>query len=181
MTHLHAVVLAGGSGTRFWPAGRRLRPKQLLPLAAGRSLLRATIERVAPLCGMDRVWVATSAELAPAVRAELPELRPDRLVVEPQARDTAPCAALVAACVDAAEPGALIAMLPSDHLIAPEDRFRDLLARGAAIARNGRTLVTFGIRPTFAATGYGYVEPGEALDSDAPRACRVVRDRKSVV
>ena len=178
MTQVQAVILAGGSGTRFWPAGRRLRPKQLLPLADGQTLLRATVERVAPLCGRDSIWIATSADLAAAVRAELPELDSRRILVEPEARDTAPCAALAAACVDAAVPGAPIAMLPSDHLVAPEAQFRKLLARGAELAADGTTLVTFGIRPTFAATGYGYVEPGEQIDERSPKACRVLRFRE---
>ena len=175
MSKLHVVVLAGGSGTRFWPAGRRDRPKQLLPLAAGRSLLRATIERVAPACGIDAIWIATSAALAEAVHADVPEIARNRLILEPEARDTAPCAALAAARIDAVDPGAIIAMLPADHLIEPHDRFREILLRGADIARDGRTLVIFGIRPTHAATGYGYVEPGEPIDRSTPTARRVVR------
>lgn len=178
MSKLQAVVLAGGSGTRFWPAGRRLRPKQLLPLAHGVTLLRATVERVRPLCGDDAIWIATNAELAAAVRAELPELPAERIVVEPEARDTAPCAALAAAVIDAAQPGAAIAMLPSDHLIAPDARFRELLARGAALCADDETLVTFGITPSFAATGYGWIEPGARVDAREPRASRVTRFRE---
>lgn len=179
MNHaLQVVILAGGSGTRFWPAGRRRRPKQLLPLAQGRSLLRATADRALPLCGAGALWVATSEDLATAIRAELPELPSERLIVEPEPRDTAPCAALAAAVVDAAVPGAPIAMLPSDHLIEPQDRFRAVLARGAELAAGGRTLVTFGIKPTFAATGYGWIDPGAAVDAGEPRAFRVQRFRE---
>lgn len=175
---LQVVILAGGSGTRFWPAGRVDRPKQLLPLAHGRSLLGATIDRVAPLCGLDSIWIATSAALGPTIAAAVPEIPSERILLEPEARDTAPCAALAAACIDAAVPGAPIAMLPADHLIAPAETFRDLLRRGERLARRGHSLVTFGIRPTFAATGFGYIEPGEAIDDETPLARRVVRFRE---
>lgn len=179
MNHaLQVVILAGGSGTRFWPASRRRRPKQLLPLAQGRSLLRATADRVLPLCGGGAIWVATSENLAAAIRRDFPELPAERLIIEPEPRDTAPCAALAAAVIDAAVPGAPIAMLPSDHLIEPPDRFRAILLRGAELAGDRRTLVTFGIKPTFAATGYGWIDPGTRIDEREPRAFRVQRYRE---
>jgi mannose-1-phosphate guanylyltransferase len=162
-TNLHAVILAGGSGTRFWPASRTDRPKQLLPLAQGRTLLEATIDRVRGLVREDRVWVVTNPAQLANLRACIPEFPANRILVEPEPRDTAACVALAIAHLEAADPGAVIAVLPADHVIEPAERFRELLDRGAQLAREGRMLVTFGIRPTRPATSFGYIEPGDLL------------------
>ena len=162
--------MAGGSGTRFWPASRALRPKQYLPLAHGQTLIAATIGRLRGVCAPENTWIVTNAAQA----AQLPTLLPDfpraQVIVEPEARDTAPCVALATATIAARDPDATIAMMPADHVIEPAEAFHELLRRGTAIAADGRTLVTFGIRPDHPATGYGYVACGEALDDGAPRA-----------
>ena len=170
--------MAGGSGTRFWPASRTARPKQFLPLAHGKTLLAATIDRVRGACGSERIWIVTNATQA----AQLPQLLPDfpmaQVIVEPEARDTAPCVALATATIAARDPQATIAMMPADHVIEPADAFVALLRRGAELAADGATLVTFGIRPTFAATGYGYIECGERRDEATPPAFAVSRFRE---
>lgn len=163
MSTLHAVVMAGGSGTRFWPASRAARPKQFLPLTDGKPMVQATIDRLAGLCGEDQVWVVAGKKLAKPLTKLLPSLPKERLLLEPEARDTAPCIALAAATIAARDPEATMVVLPADHVIAPVDAFQAMLRAGAAIAQDGETLVTFGIAPTFPATGYGYVECGEAL------------------
>ncbi|MFO0279386.1 MAG: mannose-1-phosphate guanylyltransferase [Planctomycetota bacterium] len=163
MNSLHAVVMAGGSGTRFWPASRAARPKQFLPHADGKPMCEATIDRLAGLCDADHVWVATSKKLGKPITKLLPSLPKDRLVLEPEARDTAPCIALAAATIAAVDPEATMVVLPADHVIAPVDAFQGMLREGAAIAQDGATLVTFGVPPTHAATGYGYVECGAPL------------------
>jgi mannose-1-phosphate guanylyltransferase len=178
MSGLHAVIMAGGSGTRFWPASRTARPKQLLPLARGRALIEATFARLDGVVATDSIWVVTNREQAEGVRRALPQLRDDRLLVEPEARDTAPCVALAAAAVETADPGATMVVLPADHLIEPIERFQGLVRRGAAIAGDDRTLVTFGVRPHGPATGYGYIQPGRPLDDGAPRAYLVDRFRE---
>ncbi|MBM3961525.1 MAG: mannose-1-phosphate guanylyltransferase, partial [Planctomycetes bacterium] len=160
MTSLHAVVMAGGSGTRFWPASRTARPKQFLPLVGGKPMIAATIDRLDGLCDQDHVWVATNKRLGKPITKLLPSLPKNRLVLEPEARDTAPCIALAAATIAAVDPEATMIVLPADHVIAPIDAFQAMLREGAAIAQDGATLVTFGIAPTFPATGYGYVECG---------------------
>ncbi len=156
------VIMAGGRGTRFWPLSRTSRPKQLQALATGSSLLRDTFERVAPLVGAERVLVITSGTLGEPTRLELPEVPARNIICEPMGRNTAPCAVLglgVAARLDATAP---VALLPADHFIPDEDRFRAQLAEAFSLAARQETVVTLGIRPTRPETGYGYIQTGEA-------------------
>lgn len=121
---LHAIVMAGGAGTRFWPASRVGLPKQLLPLAGERSLLEDTVERLHGLVPPERVLVVTSARLLDAARRQLPQVPPHGLVGEPCKRDTAPCIGLAALLVSRTDPDATLAVMPSDHVIGPVDAFR---------------------------------------------------------
>lgn len=178
MSSLHAVIMAGGSGTRFWPASRANRPKQFLPLARGRVLIQATIDRLAGLCDKGNVWIVTNAQQARALTRLLPEFPRDRIVVEPEARDTAPCVALATATIAHQDPRATMIVLPADHVIEPVPEFHRMLRRGAAIAADDRTLVTFGVKPTHPATGYGYIECGAARDQETPRAFAAARFRE---
>ena len=160
------VIMAGGRGTRFWPLSRTARPKQLLPLASPRSLLRDTFERVLPLVGPDRVLVVTSGDLAPAVRADLPEVPGAHVITEPVGRNTAPCAVLGLGLARRLDPAAPVALLPADHHIPQADIFRRQLAEAFTLVRHEPAVATFGIRPTYAHTGYGYLEvaPDDAGD-----------------
>ena len=178
MHNLHAIIMAGGSGTRFWPASRAARPKQFLPLADGQPLIRAAVERMAGCCTPDRIWIVTNATQARALPDILPELPTSQIIVEPEARDTAPCIALATATVQARDPSAIMAVLPADHVITPKDAFCAMIERGAAIAADQETLVTFGVKPTYPATGYGYIECGEALDDAQPPARKADRFRE---
>jgi len=157
---LHAVIMAGGAGTRFWPLSRRSRPKQLLPLLGGRSLLAATVDRLRPLVPAQRIVVVTGAEVAGAVRAELPELPAENVLVEPEGRDTAACIGWVAWRLAERHPEAVMLVVPADHVIPDGDAFRRAMADAAATAHAGGGLVTIGIRPTRAETGFGYLELG---------------------
>ena len=161
---LHAIVMAGGSGTRFWPASRAALPKQLLALAGPRTLLQDTIARLDGLVTPDRTLVVTAARLLDTARAQLPALPPESFVGEPCRRDTAPCVGLAALLVLRRDPDAVMAVMPSDHVIGPAERFRDALRQAVALvtARPGR-LVTFGVRPTYPAEGFGYIQQGPAL------------------
>jgi mannose-1-phosphate guanylyltransferase len=178
MSSLHAVIMAGGSGTRFWPASRRARPKQFLPLARGQLLIQATIDRLAGLCDPGNVWIVTNPRQAKALHKLLPGFRRDRIVVEPEARDTAPCVALATATIAAIDPQATMIVMPADHVIEPVAEFHRMLRRGAEIAAASGALVTFGIRPTHPATGYGYIECGDRHDSAEPRAFAARRFRE---
>lgn len=157
---LHAVILAGGSGTRFWPLSRAKKPKQFLALVTGRTLIAETFLRVEPLCSNARTWVVCGKDHVQAVREALPALPERHLLVEPVARNTAPAIGL--ACVHALreDPEAVLAVLPSDHHVARPDAFREALS-AAARACEGGDLLTLGIHPTRPETGYGYLKRGE--------------------
>jgi mannose-1-phosphate guanylyltransferase len=169
---LHVVIMAGGSGTRFWPLSRKSRPKQFLCLFDDRSLLQETWSRAVGVTGdADHVWVVTSASYADLTREQLPELDDGRLLLEPQARNTAPCLAWAAAELAAREPESVMLVLPADHVIHDVRGFGMAVQCAAAAARQHRALVTFGVPPRYAETGYGYVEVGEPLtvEGDGPR------------
>jgi mannose-1-phosphate guanylyltransferase/mannose-6-phosphate isomerase len=163
----HVAVLAGGKGTRFWPVGRASRPKQVLPLDGDdpRPLVRATYDRAVPLCDADGPWVVASKILGPTLTRLLPARARRRFLLEPQPKNTAAALAWTAIEVGRAIGGAAraaVAVVPSDHHVAPEGAWRlalrGMLDRAAATGR----IVTLGLRPTFPATGYGYLEVGEA-------------------
>lgn len=159
MGHFYAVVLAGGSGTRFWPLSRRSRPKQLLPILGGRSLVRRTVERLFPLFQPAQVLVVTAREHAEALRGDLDLLPPENIVDEPLGRDTAAAVGLAATLLEWRDPEAVFAALPADHEITPVDEFHRSLREAREAALSG-ALVTFGVRPSRPATGYGYLERG---------------------
>lgn len=161
------VIMAGGRGTRFWPLSRTARPKQLLPLVSGRSLLRDTFERVVPLVGPDRVLVVTSGDLAEAVRTDLPEVPRAHIITEPVGRNTAPCAVLGMGLARRLDPAAPVALLPADHHIPDADAFRRELAAAFALVGGQGAVATFGVRPTHAHTGYGYIEAGQGVAGGA--------------
>jgi mannose-1-phosphate guanylyltransferase len=162
---MHAIIMAGGSGTRFWPASRKSRPKQFLPLDNGRPLIQSTVDRVMALAGKDQTWIVTNPDQADGMLEILDGFPPDQIIVEPEARDTAPCVALAAAVIEARDPGATMAVMPADHLIEPVEAFHALLKQGEELAQDNETLVTFGIPPTYAATGFGYIELGNQHDT----------------
>jgi mannose-1-phosphate guanylyltransferase len=163
---LHAVIMAGGSGTRFWPKSRRNRPKQLLRLHGDSSMLQQTVARIAPLVAPDRTWIITGADQAAAVRSQLPELPTANVVAEPCPRDTAACVGLAAAIVAKQDPDGTMIVLPADHVIRPDEKFHATVnAALAVIDADPTAFVTFGIKPTRPETGYGYIERGESLGS----------------
>jgi mannose-1-phosphate guanylyltransferase/mannose-6-phosphate isomerase len=153
------VILAGGSGTRFWPLSRASRPKQFLSLVGKVSLLRATWDRARKLAPADRIWTVAPRTLASAVRRELPALRRDRLVLEPSPRDTAPAIALACSIISRNDPRAIAAIFPSDHVIRDTTAFKRAVAVARRAARSGE-LVCLGISPDRPATGFGYLKLG---------------------
>lgn len=161
--NLYAVIMAGGIGTRFWPLSRRTRPKQLLDLVGGASLIRQTMDRIRPLVPLDRTIVVTGAEHAEAVSAEIPELPRANLLVEPVGRGTAAAIGLAAVVVRARDDQAALAVLPSDHFIRDRDRFLAALDAAREVACEGDYLLTLGMKPTAPETGYGYIRVGERL------------------
>jgi mannose-1-phosphate guanylyltransferase len=158
-----AVILAGGSGTRFWPASRTARPKQFLPITGRAPMIAETWARLEGLVPPERILVVTAASQAELVREACPALLPENLLAEPVARNTAPAVALAAFEIRRRAPESVQVVLPADHVIRPATAFRATLAAGAREAAESGALLTFGIRPTHPATGYGYVHAGERV------------------
>jgi mannose-1-phosphate guanylyltransferase len=170
-----AVIMAGGSGTRFWPVSRSASPKQLTRIIGETTMIQATVARLQPLIPAERVLIITTAQLAVETRRQLPMLKPEQVIAEPVGRDTAACVALAGLIVERLSPGATMIMLPADQIIQPADSFQAALAAGVAVAQQGR-LVTYGIVPRFPATGYGYLQLGEAHPAEGGiRVSRVAR------
>jgi mannose-1-phosphate guanylyltransferase len=177
---LHAIIMAGGSGTRFWPKSRRDRPKQLLRLFGDATMLQQTVARIEPLVPSERVVIITGADQADATRAQLPELPPGNIVAEPCPRDTAPCVGLAAWVVRKKDPQGAMIVMPADHVVEPTAAFLATVRTAASVIEDDpTTLVTFGIKPTRPETGYGYIERGELLETrDGIAVNRVVQFRE---
>lgn len=172
---LHVVLLAGGSGTRFWPASRAAWPKQFLALTGSRSLLQESWDRARRLVPVSRLWVVAPRALAPSLRRHLVDLRADRLVVEPAPRDTAPAVALACARVAAVDSAAIVAIFPTDQVVQRPAAFVRAVRRGVSEARDRNALVCLGIRPDRPATGFGYLRCERP-----PRGVRAVAVRQFV-
>src|SRR5215470_1958065 len=143
-----AVIMAGGAGTRLWPLSRRGRPKQLLRLIGGKSLLRLAFERLRPIRAAEEIFVVAADEHLGAIAREVPELPRENLIGEPCGRDTAAAIALAAAIIQARRPDAIMGVFTADHVIAPRDRFEAAVRAGyRAAEEHADALVTFGIKP----------------------------------
>jgi mannose-1-phosphate guanylyltransferase len=161
---LHAVIMAGGAGTRFWPESRAQTPKQLLKLHGDRTMIQSTVDRLTGLVPPERLLIVANARLVEPIAQQLPDLARQNIVGEPCKRDTAPCIGLAALHALRSDPDATLAVMPSDHVIRPADVFRQAIEQAARLveAAPGR-IVTFGIRPTYPAEIFGYIERGESL------------------
>lgn len=160
----HAVIMAGGSGTRLWPLSRRLRPKQLLHLFEGKSLLRRSVERLLGLLEPEQIHIITGKDHIPLIAKELPELPAENLIGEPCARDTVNAVGLAAHLLALKDPEGTMGIFTADHIITPVETFQATVQRGFETAeQQNDALITFGIKPKTAHTGYGYVHRGEPI------------------
>jgi len=157
----YPVILAGGSGTRFWPRSRRARAKQVLALDGERSMIQQTVERLHSLAGEEKTWVITNEYLSQEIAEQLEGVPASQIIEEPVARNTAPACGLAAFLIERINPEAVLGIFPSDHVIGNEPRFLKTLQKGIALAAAGDNMVVLGIEPTRPETGYGYIETGD--------------------
>jgi mannose-1-phosphate guanylyltransferase len=158
---LHAMIMAGGGGTRFWPRSRQRRPKQFLTLTGDRSLLQLALDRVEALAPPERCWVITGEKYRDQTHEQLKALPLDRIVGEPCGRDTAACVGLGAALIQGTDADATMLVTPADHVIEPVQEFRRAVQVAEQMAeQHPSALITFGITPTYPSTGYGYIHRG---------------------
>jgi mannose-1-phosphate guanylyltransferase len=168
----YPVILAGGRGTRFWPLSRKRRAKQLLALDGKRTMIQQTVARLLPLAQAKRFWVITNEDSQREIARQVTSLIRSQIVAEPVARNTAPAIGLAAFILLRTDPDAVIGMFPSDHVISEQERYRDVLKKGIALAAAGENIVVLGVRPTRPETGYGYIEVGSTIEHGALRVRR---------
>lgn len=161
---MYAFIMAGGSGTRYWPKSRKRTPKHLIPFGEIGVLLERTIDRLLPFFKHENIFVVSSREQESCCREFLTNLPPKNLICEPIGMDSGPCVGLSAAIANRLDDDAVIAMFPADHLIYPQDAFLRTLYRAVQAARGGKYLVTIGVRPSRPATEYGYLHRGWAIE-----------------
>lgn len=162
---LHSVIMAGGSGTRFWPQSRRAIPKQLLKLAGDETLLQQTAGRLSSEANPSPVWVVTNQQQAAETSKQLPAAN---VLVEPCGRNTAPCIGLAAICLLKDDPDAIMVVCPADHVIRPNDAFSAGIEQAVSlIEEQPDRLVLFGVKPTYPSTGFGYIERGQSIGDES--------------
>ena len=162
--HYYAVIMAGGSGTRLWPLSRKDRPKQMLQLVEERSLFQSAVERLGGLFDPERIFIVTVREQAEDLQRQCPLIPEENFILEPMPRGTASVIGLAAVALRHLDSDAIMAVLTADHIIKNESKFHQLLQAARDTAREGY-LVTLGIKPTFPATGYGYIQQGNLIDT----------------
>ena len=176
---LHAVIMAGGSGTRFWPQSRRSLPKQLLRLTGQRTMIQQTLDRCTPWIRHEQTWIVTNTAQADETVRQLPELPPDKFVIEPCGRNTAPCIGLAAIHLLTIDADAIMLVMPADQIIGPKEAFQAAVERAVGIVkRDPHVLVLFGVRPTYPATEFGYIERGARLGDSGDGGYRVAAFRE---
>lgn len=160
-----AVIMAGGKGERFWPKSRISRPKQFLSLTSdGETMIQKTVKRLLPLVNAEDIYIATNEMYRQLAEEQLPDIPKENILCEPAPRNTAPCIAFSAAVIGRKYEDAVMLVLPSDHLIGSEEIYINTLKKAVSVAENGNNLVTIGIMPTYAETGYGYINFGSESD-----------------
>ncbi|MEG2289451.1 MAG: mannose-1-phosphate guanylyltransferase [Clostridium sp.] len=164
---LCALIMAGGKGTRFWPLSTEKNPKQFLNLLGEDTMVQMTVKRLLPLIPMERIFAVTSEEYIDILRKQLPYLKRENIIVEPVGRNTAPCIALSALHISKIYKEATMLVLPSDHLIRNENAFLEVVDGGAEfIEKNKEAIITIGIKPTRAETGYGYIRYKDKFEGE---------------
>jgi mannose-1-phosphate guanylyltransferase len=164
---MYVVLMAGGTGTRFWPRSRKKYPKQLLNIIGSRSMLQLTFDRIRKLTSTDRILIITNEEQKPQIEKQLPEIPSKNIISEPMGRNTAPCIGLAATIIKKIQiKDEVMVVLPADHLIGNASSFIKTINSGVEYIKNNDCLLTLGVTPVYPETGYGYIQAGEKI-SDA--------------
>jgi mannose-1-phosphate guanylyltransferase len=161
----YAIIMSGGVGARFWPRSRKHRPKQFLRTVGAKTMIQMTVDRIRKIVPMERIYIVTNQEYIGTLEAQIPEILPENILIEPMNRDTATCIGLAAIHLLKKDPDAVMIILPSDHLIFEQDEFVDTIGNAITLAKETHSLITMGIKPTRPETAYGYIEAGKPLDS----------------
>ena len=172
------VILAGGSGTRFWPRSRRARAKQVLALDGDSTMIQQTLARLLPIASASDVWIVTNHWLNQTISEQMPSVLPRHILSEPAARNTAPACALTAFLMEKDDPNTVLGVFPSDHVVSNGSRFAEVISAGVKLAAAGENIIVLGVPPTRIETGYGYVEQGAFLTPEAEGAVPVRRVRR---
>ncbi len=170
---MKCVILAGGSGTRFWPYSRHSRPKQLLNIVGDKSMLQMTVDRLKKIRKVTDIYIVTREDLYDYIVNDISGIHPKNVIVEPEGKNTAPAIGLVGALLGLSEPNTVMGIFPADHLIVGHRKFEKAVNTADHLAKKGENLVTIGIRPTSPSTAYGYIQYDETSDEDHLGAYRV--------
>jgi len=162
---MNIMIMAGGKGERFWPMSTTSKPKQLLPILSEKSMIEETVERLLGLVDYKNIFISTNINLVEPIKQLLPQIPEENYIIEPVGRDTAPAIGLAAAYISKRNPGSVMVVLPADHLILEKDIFQKDLEIASKIAQDTECLLTFGIKPSYPSTGYGYIELGEVINN----------------
>ncbi|MFC4599702.1 mannose-1-phosphate guanylyltransferase [Cohnella hongkongensis] len=159
-----SLIMAGGKGERFWPKSRTNLPKQFLNISGNKSMIQQAVERLERLMDIQRIFVVTNELYAELIKAQIPHLPTENIIIEPAGRNTAPCIALSTLYIEKRYPNSTIIVLPSDHIIKNESEFIEILKTAVEVAEQGENIVTLGITPSYPETGYGYIESSNELE-----------------
>ncbi|MBU0529729.1 NTP transferase domain-containing protein [bacterium] len=170
---MYCVIMAGGSGTRFWPYSRHTRPKQLLKIVGETSMLQMTVDRLKKINTVQDIFIVTRQDLADTIKEEITGVKPENIIIEPSGKNTAPCIGLSALKISKLEKNAVMGIFPADHLIVGHNDFAKALTTAKYITLKKNALVTIGLKPTFPSTGYGYIQYDLDSDSDHLDAYKV--------
>ncbi len=162
---MNILIMAGGSGERFWPISHPSQPKQLLPIVSNKPMIEETVDRLLGIVDYQHIFISTNSFLMPKIRRLLPAIPTENYVIEPQARDTAAAIGLGVIYIHKRDPGSVMAVLPADHVILDKEMFTQELKIAGQIAQETGCLITLGIKPTRPETGYGYIEIGEMINN----------------
>ena len=173
MKSMYHIILAGGSGSRFWPKSRKNTPKQLLKIIDDKTMIRLTYDRIKKISDENHILVVASRELCKQIHEEIPEIREENYIIEPSGKNTAPAIGLAAIHVFKRNPNAIMGVYPADHIIIGDSKFENVINKAQKKAQQKESLVTIGIKPTHPATGYGYIQYEIHKKSKIDGICKV--------